>query len=97
MTQRQARPESTEINPGAVESPGVAIEDWDTLFTAVKARLALLAQTQTQMPARNPIATAPLSAEAAQLEHLCASVLECVAALDQLHATALDALAKAGR
>lgn len=85
---RQAGPEPKHIKPGAAVSCGIAIEDWDVLFTAVKTRLTLAAQ-----PQGNP-ATQPMLADAAQVERICATVLDCVAALDQLHMTVRDELAR---
>jgi hypothetical protein len=58
-------------------SSDVAIEDWNILLGAVKARLKL---TVGERPAAVPWAPD----EAARVQ---ASVLECVAALDQLHMT----------
>ncbi len=87
MSRHQARAEPEHIKPGAEASRGIAIEDWDVLFTAVKTRLALAAQPQA-----NP-ATQSTAADAAQVERICATVLDCVAALEQLHMTVRDELA----
>lgn len=89
MTRLPDRPQFTSTNPGAAVSPNVAIEDWDVLFTAVKARLWLIGQPQD--------APGPESPPADALQLVRASVLECVQALDQLHTTAQDELAKRGR
>lgn len=60
-------------------SSDVAIEDWDILLGAVKARL------------RQTVGECPVAASRARRDdeagRVQASVLECVAALDQLHAT----------
>ena len=88
MSRHQARVEPRPIKLGAEVSRGISIEDWDVLFTAVKTRLTLAAQSQV-----NP-ATQPMAADAAQVERICATVLDCVAALDQLHMTVRDELAR---
>ena len=90
MKRRQASTEPRGMNPGAAVSPGVAIEDWDMLFTAVKTRLTLTAQSQSTA------ATQPVAPNAAQVERLCATVLDCVAALDHLHMTVRDELDRRG-
>ena len=97
MTRRIARLPPPPANPRVAVLPGVAMEDWDTLFTAVKARLTLIAQTELQTQTPHSEATARVSADAAQLARLCAGVLECVDALDQLHATARDTRVRAGQ
>lgn len=106
MTRRPAWSRPKEANPVFVESRDFGIEDWDTLFTAVKARLTLAAQAQepagkqpnhTQAGDIQPGDTQPAVADAAQVARLGIAVLECVAALDQLHMTALEALAMAHR
>ena len=63
-------------------APGdIALEDWDDLFRAVQDRLKLTVGVQLEdAAAAAPLA--PLSAE-----HVQANVLECVAALEQLHRT----------
>lgn len=86
MTRHPERPQSTSTHPGAAVSPSVAIEDWDALFGAVKARLTLIGQPQDALGAEPPTAYA--------LEAARAAVLECVQALDQLHATARQELAR---
>lgn len=86
MTRHPARPQPKSTKPGAAVSPSLAIEDWDTLFTAVKARLTLIGQP-LDAPAAEPKA-------ANEMELFRASVLECVQALDQLHMTARDELAR---
>ena len=86
MTRHPERSQSTRIHPGATALPSVAIEDWDVLFSAVKARLTLIGQPQNAACAEPPTANA--------LELVRASVLECVQALDQLHATARQELAR---
>ena len=59
--------------------PGVAIADWDDLFSAVKARLKLTVdEWVTASAAANPRGAAARVRE---------GVLECAGALDQLHAT----------
>ena len=68
-------------------SASVAMEDWDTMFDAVKTRLALSAQSQFATVAQ------PMTAQDAQVARFCATVLECVTALDQLQITARDAMA----
>ncbi len=90
MTRHPARPPLTGTHPGASVSPSVAIEDWDALFTAVKARLTLAAHP------RDGSTPKPTMSDTAQMERLCATVLDCVAALDQLHTTARDELMKRG-
>ncbi|MDE2626210.1 MAG: GGDEF domain-containing protein [Burkholderiales bacterium] len=59
--------------------PDIAIEDWDELFSAVKARLRRVVGERTQ----------PLSEAQARLAEgqVRTSVLECADALDQLHMT----------
>ena len=65
-------------------APNVAIEDWHALFSAVTARLTLIAQTQD-----TPFAE-PGGADA--LTFLQDSVLDCVQDLEQLHAMARQML-----
>ena len=91
MTRNSPRQQSTRIAPVATASQSIAMQDWDTLFTAVKARLTLLAQP-VSAPGQQP---PPL--DAANVERLCAAVLECVTALDSLHNTARDALTRQER
>ncbi|MDE2627701.1 MAG: GGDEF domain-containing protein [Burkholderiales bacterium] len=62
-----------------VASADVAIGDWDLLFRAVKDRLRATAGTLSAAAASPAACGAPAQAQA--------SVLECVAALDQLHLT----------
>ena len=59
--------------------PDIAIEHWDDLFSAVKVRLRRVVGERTQ----------PLSEAQARVAdgHVCASVLECAEALDQLQTT----------
>ena len=68
---------------GGTSLPGrptdIAVEDWDDLFSAVKERLRRIASEQR---AQTPGPPAPDSVGRIQ-----ASVLECVEALEQLHAT----------
>lgn len=85
MMRHPERPQATSTKPCPVVPPSVAIEDWDALFSAVKARLTLIGQPQNAACAEPPTANA--------LELVRASVLECVQALDQLHATARQELA----
>jgi hypothetical protein len=59
----------------AQPSSGVAIEDWDILLSAVKARLTLTVGEEPGLRVHD---------DAGRVR---ASVLECVAALDQLHTT----------
>jgi hypothetical protein len=90
----QAR-HSKQTAPGAAVPAsvlaGVAMQDWDTLFTAVKTRLTMIAQP-TDAPGQPQ-----LPIDAAQVERLRATILECVAALDQLHNMARDELTKGER
>lgn len=106
MTRRPAWSRPKEANPVVAESRDFTIEDWDTLFTAVKARLTLAAQAQepagtqsagTQLGDIQLGDIQPAVADAAQVARLGIAVLECVAALDQLHMTALKALSTAQR
>lgn len=57
----------------------VAIEDWDVLFNAVTARLRLIVAEQ--------LVTTDEPKPAVGLNRVRGNVLECAAALDQLHAT----------
>ena len=57
----------------------VAIGDWDAMFGAVTARLSLIVA--------KPLATTAASQPADAADRIRVAVLECVAALDQLHAT----------
>jgi GGDEF domain-containing protein len=59
----------------------VAMEDWDALFSAVKSRLRLTV--------RGLVGALPGSDELEHAARVQAGVLDCVAALDQLHATLL--------
>lgn len=61
----------------AVGSAAVAVGDWDVLFDAVKSRLRLIAH--------EPQGSTNGATIDAALAHIQANVLECVAALDQLH------------
>jgi hypothetical protein len=61
----------------AVAPPDIAIEDWDILMGAVKARLK---RTVGESPVAAPQPRRDDEARCVQ-----SSVLECVAALDQLH------------
>ena len=67
-------------------SPDIAPEDWDDLFGAVRQRL------------RDAVAQAPAPTTGSRpdepLARVRASVLECVAALDQLHASLRHELAR---
>lgn len=90
MTRHEAVPAPKNINAGAAELPRMDIEDWDALFTAVKGRLSQIGQTQPD----NGDSTSGRSADARQLERVCAAVLECVDALDQLHTTAHGLMAQ---
>lgn len=89
MTRPPEQLDFKAISPVAAMSPSVAIEDWDTLFTAVKDRLTLIGQPLDATGAEPPTANA--------MELVRASVLECVQALDQLHMTARDELDRRGR
>ena len=60
----------------------VALDDWDALFDAVKMRLTQLATGRTE-----PSATGPGGDTAGDVARLRGDVLECVAALNQLHTT----------
>lgn len=62
------------------------MEDWDAMFAAVTARLALIGQPQYQ--------TSAAKTADERLALVRAAVLECVLALEQLHSTALQRLAK---
>lgn len=70
-------------------SSDVMIDDWDDLFSAVQARLR---STVAELPAALPEAGGPSSGD-----RLRASVLECVAALDQLRSTATHELGRRQR
>ena len=61
-----------------------AIEDWDDLFNAVAARLRLTVV--------GPRVTPAASQPADEADRIRVAVLECVAALEQLHATLKDEL-----
>ncbi len=61
----------------------VALDDWDALFCAVKARLTWLASDRPLHTATERDGESAANAAA----HLRAGVLECVVALDQLHNT----------
>jgi hypothetical protein len=92
MTRHTERPGSKSMtDPVGAVFPGVALEDWDAMFTAVKARLTLAAQAHAATTSR------AMPADSAQLDRLSATVLECVASLDQLHSTAREALTACGR
>lgn len=60
----------------------VAIEDWDVMFNAVKTRLTQIAEAQ-------PLAVAERKM-GEPVEQLRMSLLQCVAALEQLHVMARD-------
>ena len=88
LTSRSPMPEPTtqppEATTAAIDMPpglptDVAFGDWDDLFRAVKARLTLIVGEQLAAP------TEPQVLETAG--RIRASVLECVAALDQLQTT----------
>ena len=70
-------------SPVCTALPGVptdiAMEDWDELFCAVKARLRLIGSERSSATPEPPQRDAVVRIQA--------SVLECVEALDQLHAT----------
>ncbi len=70
-------------------SSDVAISDWDALFSAVEARLT---STVGELLAALPETSASLSAI-----RIRTSVLECVAALHQLHSTVTHELARRQR
>ncbi len=61
------------------ETHGVAIEDWDDLLCAVKERLRLAG--------RAPLAETPQAPRQDAMSRVQTSILECVEALDLLHAT----------
>ena len=88
MMRPPVRQQLEQITPDATSLQGVGLEDWDTLFAAVKTRLTLTAEP-VSAPGQPP--TPPDIAEVVRLR---ATVLECVAALDYLHATARDAIAR---
>lgn len=88
MMRPPARQQSEQITSDATALQGVSLEDWDTLFTAVKTRLTLTAE-----PVSAP-GQPPPPPDIAEVERLRATVLECVAALEYLHATARDAIAR---
>lgn len=71
------RPDPTQAVQ--VKNPDIAIEDWDVLLCAVKARLRLMVG--------EPFAAMPESQGQDLVGRIRAGVLECVEALDQLHAT----------
>ena len=85
----------SEPDPGMPYSPAdsgasdVAIGDWDTLFSAVEARLTA---TVGELIAALPATSASTCANQVRV-----SVLECVAALHQLHATMAHELARRQR
>ena len=62
----------------------VVIKDWDDLFNAVTARLRLTVVA--------PLVTKAASQPADEADRIRVAVLECVAALEQLHATLKDEL-----
>ena len=71
-----SRPKSQAgVGPQAEPSSDVAIEDWDILLGAVKARLKLTVGEEPGPRVHDEVG------------RVRASVLECVAALDQLHTT----------
>ena len=82
----------SEPAPGMPYSPAdsgtsdVAIADWDTLFSAVEARLT---STVDELIAALPATSASTCANQVRI-----SVLECVAALHQLHSTVAHELAR---
>lgn len=85
----------SELDPGPRYSPAdcgssdVAIGDWDTLFSAVEARLTA---TVDELIAALPATSASTCANQVRV-----SVLECVAALHQLHSTVAHELARRQR
>ena len=85
----------SEPDPGMPYSPAdsgasdVAIADWDTLFSAVEARLTA---TVDELIAALPATSASTCANQVRI-----SVLECVAALHQLHSTMAHELARRQR
>jgi hypothetical protein len=76
---RSDSPSACSCHPPGVRNVDLAIADWDMLFSAVKARLRGAARA-------SPPSTLPAEAERADAR-LRAEVIECVLALDQLHAT----------
>ena len=77
---QRAHPQSVVTLPGPIG--GVALDDWDSLLSAVKARLRLTVGDSLTQQFNG--AAAPVQA----------SVLECVDALDQLHVTLTHALGR---
>lgn len=67
----------------------VAIGDWDAMFGAVTARLVLIVA--------EPLPTTAASRPADAADRIRVAVLECVAALDQLHATLKHELGRRAR
>jgi hypothetical protein len=92
MTRHTARPQHKSNHPGTEVLRGVPVEDWDALFSAVKARL-----TQIGQPLDPPGPPGAESPTANTLQHVRAAVLECVQALDQLHILALEEFARRSR
>jgi hypothetical protein len=93
MTRHTARPQHKSNHPGApAVLRGVPVEDWDALFSAVKARLTQIGQPLD--PPGPPGAEPP---DANTLQFVRAAVLECVQALDQVHTLALEEFARHGR
>lgn len=86
---RQAMPDLVQ-GEGARPAPVPDIRpcDWNDLFAAVKARLRTLVGERVTV---RTVLSAPVRASQVQ-----AGVLECVAALDQLHATLVQELARSG-
>lgn len=66
--------------------PDIAIEDWDVLFCAVTARLRLIVAERLVTPTSPGLAI--------EVNRVRVDVLECVAALDQLHATLTEELGR---
>ena len=80
------RPDAPHVamakKPDIASRADVAIEDWDAMFNAVKTRLTLIAEAQ------NPAVAERKTGD--PLEHLRNGIMECVAALEQLHTMARD-------
>ncbi|MCU7372608.1 GGDEF domain-containing protein [Paucibacter sp. O1-1] len=93
---RFARPEYRQAMPDLLQGDGaraapvgdIRLCDWDELFAAVKLRLRALVGERLTV---RTLLSAPVRASQVQ-----AGVLECAAALDQLHATLLQELARSG-
>lgn len=86
---RQVMPDLLQGNGARpAKSPDIRLCDWNDLFAAVKARLRALVGERVTV---RTVLSAPVRASQVQ-----AGVLECVAALDQLHATLVQELARSG-